>query len=56
METTELVTFLSMACPFDASEKQALLEAQDTEARMHVLLSVLEMSGVVDDGGAGTRH
>ena len=56
METTELVTFLSMACPFDASEKQALLEAQDTEARMHVLLSVLEMSGVLDDGGAGTRH
>lgn len=43
-----LVTCLSMICPFDAPEKQALLEAPDLDARAEILTTLIEM-------GAG-RH
>ena len=43
-----LVTCLSMICPFDGSEKQALLEAPDMDARSEILTTLIEM-------GAG-RH
>lgn len=43
-----LVTCLSMICPFGGSEKQALLEAPDLDARAEILTTLVEM-------GAG-RH
>lgn len=43
-----LVTCLSMICPFGGSEKQALLEAPDLDARAEILTTLIEM-------GAG-RH
>jgi Lon protease-like protein len=39
-----LVTCLSMICPFEASEKQALLEAPSLAARAEVLSTLVEMS------------
>jgi hypothetical protein len=51
-----LVTSLAMGCPFDPSEKQALLEATALPARAEVLTSLLEMSGGLPDTSEGTRH
>jgi hypothetical protein len=39
-----LVTCLSMICPFEASEKQALLEAPTLLARSKILTTLVEMS------------
>ncbi len=39
-----LVTALAMSCPFEPSEKQALLEAVDTRARAEMLMSILEIA------------
>ncbi len=51
-----LVVTLCMACPFDAEEKQALLEARDPEQRAKALLALLEInafdSGHDDDSKA----
>ncbi len=44
-----LVNALSMMCPFDPAEKQALLEAPTLGERVSTLVALLEMSG----GGAG---
>ncbi|MGF1561761.1 MAG: LON peptidase substrate-binding domain-containing protein [Geminicoccaceae bacterium] len=38
-----LVTSLSMICPFEPSEKQALLEAEDAGRRARTLIALLEM-------------
>lgn len=38
-----LVTCLAMICPFDGSEKQALLEAPDQPARGEILTTLVEM-------------
>ncbi len=39
-----LVNALSMICPFDAREKQALLEAPGVKERADALIALLEMS------------
>ncbi len=39
-----LVTTIAMICPFEPSEKQALLEAPDTAERARLLTALLEMS------------
>ncbi|HQU04186.1 MAG TPA: LON peptidase substrate-binding domain-containing protein [Acidocella sp.] len=39
-----LVVTLCMACPFDAEEKQALLEARDAQQRAQALLALLEIN------------
>ena len=39
-----LVNSLAMACPFSATEKQALLEAQRTSERAKILTALVEMS------------
>jgi uncharacterized protein len=39
-----LVNALSMICPFDAREKQALLEASNVKDRADALIALLEMS------------
>ena len=46
VETTndeDLVNMISMCCPFDVSEKQALLEAKTLERRLEVLTSLMQM-------------
>ena len=43
-EDERLVTSLSMICPFDYSEKQALLESPDLASRTQLLIAMLEMS------------
>lgn len=52
-----LVTSLAMICPFDAPEKQALLEIPDLDGRARLLLALVEMA--VHQGGGdgdGVRH
>lgn len=39
-----LIVSLCMACPFDAGEKQALLEARDLDERARTLLAMLEIN------------
>ena len=48
-----LVTALSMMCPFEPNEKQALLEAPDTTERGNVLVALLEMADAAADDGPG---
>jgi uncharacterized protein len=40
-----LVNALSMMCPFEPAEKQALLEAPSFDERVSTLVAILEMSG-----------
>jgi Lon protease-like protein len=56
MEDRDLVTFLAMGCPFDASEKQALLEADGPGECSRILLTLLEMASGGEGRGEGTRH
>jgi Lon protease-like protein len=52
-----LVTSLAMICPFEPSEKQALLEAPTLAERAQVMTAIIEMA--VLDGpkdGDGARH
>lgn len=44
MPDLALVTTLSMACPFSAAEKQAILEAPDEAERANALLALLEIN------------
>jgi Lon protease-like protein len=50
-----LVTTLSMVCPFEVREKQALLEAPDTAERARMLVALLQMGahghGATPPGG-----
>lgn len=39
-----LITSLAMICPFDASEKQALLETKSLEERSEMVLALIEMA------------
>ncbi len=48
-----LVVSLAMGCPFEANEKQALLEADNNLLRADCLMTLMEMS-CVDDGKADT--
>jgi Lon protease-like protein len=45
-----------MVCPFEPSEKQALLEAADLGARARLLTAIVEMAGLGPPGEAGMRH
>jgi len=53
-----LVTSIAMACPFAPSEKQALLEAADLDARAELLTALVEMATVksTTEETGGTRH
>lgn len=46
-----LVTSIAMLCPFDPSEKQALLEAKDLVARSELLTTIVEMATLDNSGG-----
>jgi Lon protease-like protein len=52
-----LVTSVAMICPFEPSEKQALLEAPDLGQRARLLTAIVEMAAMhgPSDGG-GARH
>lgn len=53
----DLVTALSMGCPFSPEEKQALLEANDLPARARLLQTLFAMGGTESlGGGETTRH
>ena len=57
MDDHTLVTTMSMACPFDPPEKQALLECTDLVERGRLLQTLLEMNSHGDEGNANTnRH
>jgi Lon protease-like protein len=43
-ENEELVNSLAMVCPFDPSEKQALLEAHDADARSRLVIGLMNMA------------
>ena len=52
-----LVTSIAMICPFDPSEKQALLEAPDLAERVRLLTAIVEMAVVRPPSeGTGARH
>ena len=52
-----LITSLAMICPFEAGEKQALLECATLSERGQLLVSLLDMAVLEADApAAGTRH
>jgi uncharacterized protein len=52
-----LITSIAMVCPFEPSEKQALLEARDLDERATLLTTIVEMAVMDGPGeGGGVRH
>ena len=56
MNNAELITTLSMICPFTATEQQALLVAEKVEDRASTMISLLEMANHEGDGIEDVRH
>lgn len=50
-----LINYLSMLCPFEASEKQALLQSEDIHERSRVFIALLEMAVLQTTGGGPAR-
>jgi len=55
-ENERLLTSLSMICPFDVAEKQALLEAPSMADRAQLLTAILEMAVHSEEEDGGARH
>jgi Lon protease-like protein len=51
-----LIATLGMMCPFDLKEKQALLEAADTQAMTDIMRSLMEMSVIAGDDQSTAKH
>lgn len=51
-----LLSSLAMLCPFEASEKQALLEAADLTERGRVVIALLEMALLEDGESHPVKH
>lgn len=51
-----LVTSIAMICPFEPSEKQALLEAPDLDERARLLTAIVEMAILERPSGGESRH
>lgn len=52
-----LVTSIAMVCPFEPSEKQALLEAPGLDERAQLLTAIVEMAIIEGSGeSGGARH
>ncbi|MFO1035575.1 MAG: LON peptidase substrate-binding domain-containing protein [Geminicoccaceae bacterium] len=51
-----LVTSLCMICPFEANEKQALLEAADISRQGRLLVALMEMEARSEVGTSTARH
>lgn len=60
MDDAMLVTMLAMSCPFDPTDKQALLESQNLATRAQALAALLELGAVSrndpEDTPPPTRH
>ena len=56
MNNVELITTLSMICPFSATEQQALLVAEKVEDRASTMISLLEMANHEGDGIEDVKH
>ena len=54
--TDRLVNALAMMCPFQPSEKQALLEAASLLDRTDVMVALLEMSLAANDDTANMHR
>jgi Lon protease-like protein len=52
----QLLATLSMICPFEAAEKQALLEADSMAKRADLLIAMMEMALHDETGGNDARH
>ena len=55
-ENEKLVSTLSMICPFEIAEKQALLESVDLASRAELLIAILEMASHSEDDEQGAKH
>lgn len=51
-----LVTVLSMACPFEPAEKQAILEAENSVKRAEIFMMMLEMAVIAAENGNDTTQ
>ena len=52
----QLLATLSMVCPFEVAEKQALLEADSMAKRADLLIAMMEMALHDETGGNDARH
>lgn len=52
----ELVNSLAMVCPFDSTEKQALLEARNLEERSRLVIALMNMAVLHGDMSSSTLH
>ena len=52
----QLLATLSMICPFEVAEKQALLEADSMAKRANLLIAMMEMALHDETGGNDVRH
>ena len=55
-DDVRLVTMLAMICPFDASEKQALLVAREIDERAEAMIALMEMAIHPTGGTDNARH
>lgn len=51
-----LISSLTMICPLEPSEKQALLEARSLRARAKLLIALLEMASLPQQDAESVRH
>lgn len=51
-----LLTSLAMTCPFEPSEKQALLECRTLSERRDTMIALMEMATVEAEDGEAVRH
>lgn len=56
LKDAELVTTLAMLCPFDPTEKQALLVAPGPGERAEIMIALMEMAVHPTDGADHARH
>jgi Lon protease-like protein len=55
-DDAQLVTTMAMLCPFDPTEKQALLVANDPVDRAETMIALMEMALHPTDGTDNARH
>jgi len=55
-DNDQLLATLSMVCPFEVAEKQALLEADSMAKRAELLIAMMEMALHNETGGNDARH
>ena len=55
-DNERLVNMVAMVCPFEPPEKQALLEAEDLDARARTLIALVEMAVLSTANDDGTQQ